>query len=154
MRQNKQWTRLHSAIDRGYDETAKKLIKSGNHVNTMSPSGLIPLHLAIQRNRVSVVQLLIKKEVNLHAKDPNGKSAVSFTGYNDEIIAILLKAGADPFVKMLSIIAGKVFNLIVAERIERKTAFLIADHTQTFMNRLHFDLNVISIIFSYIPHRF
>jgi len=73
-------TPLHVAAQRGFIDSAKKLITSGAMVNLPTLRGVTPLHSAAQGGRVDVMKLLIAHGAQLACKTRSGATAVDFAG--------------------------------------------------------------------------
>ncbi len=95
-------TPLHEAAAYGHPEVIKVL--EGARVNVDAPlirgpqHGITPLHLAAHSGKVQAVIALLAAGANINAQSVDGITALlggSFNG-QDEVVRILLDAGADP----------------------------------------------------------
>ncbi|APC25867.1 Ser/Thr protein phosphatase 6 regulatory ankyrin repeat subunit B like [Only Syngen Nebraska virus 5] len=86
---------LHIATHFGYLETVKKLLENGASGNITNFYKKTALHIAVSKNRIDIVQLLVHK-TNVNSKDHGGDTPLSLSikyGYTD-IARILLENGA------------------------------------------------------------
>ena len=97
-------TALHIAAECGHDKLMKILIDAGADVNVRSSGGLSPLHYAVKEAKLICVEILLKKEASVTARDICGKTCLhtvaDIKDAEPEIISnmieILLNAKADP----------------------------------------------------------
>jgi 26S proteasome non-ATPase regulatory subunit 10 len=89
---------LSSAINTGHDAIALRLIELGAPVNPVtSDDWSKPLFLAAHRNRIGVLQALIKAGADANQKDRNGGTWLATYGcFNTHVSKVLLEGGADP----------------------------------------------------------
>jgi len=86
---------LHIATHFGYLETVKKLLDNGASGNITNFYKKTALHIAVSKNRIDIVQLLVHK-TNVNSKDHGGDTPLSLSikyGYTD-IARILLENDA------------------------------------------------------------
>jgi ankyrin repeat protein len=69
---------LSSVIGVGDIELAKKLIRKGARVNFKNTRWTHPLLMAINRDNLEIVKLLISSRASLDAKDGNGDTALDY----------------------------------------------------------------------------
>jgi hypothetical protein len=88
---------LHLAINLGYISLIKVLIKFGVDVNETDAFGISPLHLAVQRNNLAMVQELLDttKSINMNEFDDNGHTPLigAVLNNNLEIVKTLINHG-------------------------------------------------------------
>ena len=93
---------LHAALNNSYD-VAKYLIENSFDVNEADANKYTPLHAAAEYGFTDMAELLVKKGANVEVKDKNENTPLSIAVFNSKsdlsLIEILLKAGADPFIK-------------------------------------------------------
>ncbi|KAI0965233.1 ankyrin repeat-containing domain protein [Xylaria arbuscula] len=78
-------------------EIATLLLEHGAHVNHQSQWGATPLHIAAYRGKVDLLQLLVKSPgVNLNVLDNQNQTPLHVACNNEELVKILLEAGAEP----------------------------------------------------------
>ena len=79
---------------------ARRLLEGGADPNEGRFVGFPPLFLAIQRQRIELVRLLVTKGADLSVRDSSGSTALMWAAFNEAGDAIvvdeLLKLGADP----------------------------------------------------------
>lgn len=96
-RNDRGMTALHAAAFSG-DLDAVKLLRTAGAslVDANNKFGVTPLIVAAEEDRLAVVSYLIGEGVDLDVAERHGYSALTRSGYhgNDDVIAILLKAGA------------------------------------------------------------
>lgn len=94
---------LHYAAQERDFSLAKRLIQEGCDLNLADRSGWTPLHFAAQENNVAFATLLIDSGVLIDPRDSHGNTplftAVFNSRGNGELIQLLRKHGADPYVK-------------------------------------------------------
>lgn len=79
---------LHLAINLGYISLIKVLIKFGVDVNGTDAFGMLPIHLAVQRNSLAMVQELLMdttKSVNMNEFDDNGCTPLYLAVLNNNL---------------------------------------------------------------------
>ncbi|MBD0391720.1 ankyrin repeat domain-containing protein [Wolbachia endosymbiont of Pentalonia nigronervosa] len=91
-------TPLHIAVEIGYENIVKILLKNGADVNAVDKNSVTPLHLAARGGYVEVVENLLLEGANINAVDSEyGATPLHIaaeSGYIN-ILGILLKKGAD-----------------------------------------------------------
>lgn len=94
-------TPLIGAILHNNRAEAKRLLKSGANPNEGSFAGFSPLLLAITRQDVELLRLMVDKGADLKARDKSGSPAIMWAAFNETgdatMIEELLRLGADPF---------------------------------------------------------
>jgi cytohesin len=77
-------------------EAAVLLLAFGADVNTVGPFGA-PLHIAAERGRLDLVQVLIERGADVNIRDSQGRTPLhaAAIGGNAEVIRLLIKLGAD-----------------------------------------------------------
>ncbi|PNV76359.1 ankyrin repeat domain-containing protein [Leptospira inadai] len=100
-------TRLASVIEKGNNEQAVKMLEAGANPNDSGTCNT-PLHMAVKKGELALVQLLLKKgaDPNLRSRECNYKDLFGQYKANNrspleaaktlEIAKILFEAGADP----------------------------------------------------------
>lgn len=93
---------LHQAV-RSYDiNKIEALVKAGADINKWNYNNETPLHHAVKRNLQTVATKLLEMGANPNIKDPRyGQTALYVAAdlINEAMVELLLKHGADPFVK-------------------------------------------------------
>jgi uncharacterized protein len=94
-------TKLIDAVKRGDVSAVRVLIAQkapGNDVNAPDPDGSTPLHWAVQRDNVALVDVLLAAGANVKVATRYNITPLSLacTNGNARIVDRLLKAGADP----------------------------------------------------------
>ncbi|XP_049796105.1 ankyrin-3-like [Schistocerca nitens] len=92
-----EWTPLHWAGIKGYEEMARRLRAAGADVGTRDKFQQTPLHLAAWGGSPAVVRLLAASSADPDARDVDGWTPLHSAAFNDETEAAtaLLEAGAD-----------------------------------------------------------
>jgi ankyrin repeat protein len=68
---------LHVAIKAGMSLPARLLAGSGRvDINLQDAEGLTPLHWAVRKRKMDIVEILLKRGANIHAKNRAGKTAL------------------------------------------------------------------------------
>ena len=90
---------LYAAIDNKL-QIAKLLLDSGADVDTQDASGNSALHYAAQEHHAEIASLLIGHRAAVDIEDVHGNTPLWRAVFNSrgrgELIALLLRAGADP----------------------------------------------------------
>jgi len=120
-------TLLHQAITYGFVDIARILIEAGANSNLKRENGRTPLHDAVQEGSYDSVELLADHHVNLNEQvseklDASGKVELGNTalmessqnGYTD-MVALLLKRGADPDIKGKGGFTALIISCIVGD---------------------------------------
>jgi ankyrin repeat protein len=100
---------LHRAISQGHVEMVEWLLEAGSNPNTSVgrrgeyPDWTSALHMAVNRNNLDMVKLLLKYEVELKERNQFSQTAlhVAASEGNAPIVATLLEAGDDPNAKQM-----------------------------------------------------
>ena len=87
-------TVLHLAIERGFEDIALELLKTGADVHTKDAKGWTALHWACCKGFKEVVQMLINKGSKLDERDKFGQTPLMVQREVNEISMRLLQAGA------------------------------------------------------------
>ncbi len=92
-------------------ETIERLIKAGADPNALDKSGVAPLHRAVRQRCFAAVESLLRNGAAINLKNKSGSTALHLAVQNtgrggsgsteakalqNQIIALLLKSGADP----------------------------------------------------------
>jgi len=153
-------TLLHLAVMSGNAGLTEKLLDAGADVNAVNQSGRTPLMctngLAVERVRVPMIDMLLRRGTNVNIKDNQGHSCLGHV-IDVESVEKIIHAGAvvswdDPFPMESAAIRGnaEVFNLLVevAEGLERapKDQLLMAairgQNTDIILKLVEADANV------------
>ena len=96
-RNNKGWTALMSAADRGHKDIVETLLANGADWNAVSMDGWTALMMAANNGAIDIVKILLAKGVNVNAKDNSGITALMWAAYNGftDIAEVLVANGAD-----------------------------------------------------------
>ncbi|KAL8657066.1 MAG: hypothetical protein Q9226_002287 [Calogaya cf. arnoldii] len=91
------WTALHNAAEKGFEEVASLLLDWGADVNAMTSSGMTPLHWCARNGHIDVVKLLLRQEgIRVHRKDSFDETPMLGAAQNGHIhIAQLLSPTND-----------------------------------------------------------
>lgn len=101
-------TALHFAIMVNANNISKKLINDDFQLNTTDSLNHTPLLLACQHLNIEIIDLLLKKSVNININDDlNGISPLHYAIYNDnlDLVKRLLHKNADINIKSTSVMA-------------------------------------------------
>ncbi|XP_057546050.1 acyl-CoA-binding domain-containing protein 1-like [Amaranthus tricolor] len=92
---------IHGFAREGDLENLHKCIESGISVNLKDSEGRTPLHWAVDRGHLPVIELLCIKNVEMNAKDNEGQTALHYAVVCDReaIAEYLVKHGADLNIK-------------------------------------------------------
>jgi ankyrin repeat protein len=114
------------AVDSGNFPAVKHFIEVGTSVNMCDPrGGLLPtsLHSCVHRGNIAIAELLIRNGVNMSAPNKWGVTplhfAVSDMYPNDELVKLLLDAGAD-----ISASCGNYPTILCAATFHSNTSIL------------------------------
>jgi len=89
---------MHRAASKGILSCIEVLLSAGAEVNSRNAGGKTPLHLAVEKNRIRVVNELIVRGADVNATDKlNNDSVLHYAVTNErwECITALVEAGAD-----------------------------------------------------------
>ena len=93
---------LHNATIEGDSASLNALLGAGADPNAQDDNGWAPLHFAAQANAAKMVELLIAAGANVDIRDSNGNTPLSTAVFNSrgsgDVIGLLRRAGADPFI--------------------------------------------------------
>jgi ankyrin repeat protein len=99
-------TSLFAAASAGFGEQVEYLIQEGADPNRTDRYGRTPLHLAVEKDRLSAARVLIKGGANVNARDDGGLTPLLAmvdrqilgrqSEENEELVALLLASGANP----------------------------------------------------------
>lgn len=87
------------------DEEMVSTLKNCERVDLLNPdvAGTTPLHAAVERNHISIVELLLRgpRAADVNARNGSGQTPLFIAVLQDlvELVVILLQAGADPRLK-------------------------------------------------------
>jgi len=101
-------------------------LKNGADINHQDKGGFTALHFAVQEQYLEVVNFLIKNNITIDLQDKYGNTALwraVMNGVSNEIIAILLKNGANPNLQNKSEVAP--IDLVDEEDFELMNLFKI-----------------------------
>lgn len=91
-------TPIFYAVEQDKADALRTLISLGADVNAQDNNGVTPLMRASAKNRQDCVNILLKqKNINTNLKDFQGRTAITYSVYAEEVAPAqaLLKAGAD-----------------------------------------------------------
>jgi len=93
---------IHTAAKNGDITQVKSLIKANPAIiNSIDNKGFTPLHIAITKNQIKIVEYLITAGANVNIKNKNGLSPL-FTALDrgkNKIAILLIENGADIYIK-------------------------------------------------------
>jgi hypothetical protein len=94
-------------------ETAAALLAAGASVRTTNRQGDSLCMVAIAENFPAMLALLLKNGADAHAPDRDGLLPIYWAGYyqRDELVRVLLEAGADPQQKKIAVPASSHYAL-------------------------------------------
>ncbi|XP_035795688.1 uncharacterized protein LOC118468684 [Anopheles albimanus] len=124
-------TALHLCVERDEYEMARELIRYGAQINAKNRAGMTPLHLAVQRGNVRLVQLLLLDrkcsvdELNYQGETPLIRAVVS---NNLALVKILLNNGAS--IERLRNSDPPVLLYLVQENHEQILDYLLEHYSQ------------------------
>lgn len=94
---------LFEATALGNEARVKEIVEQDpSSVQTYSPDGWTPLHLAAHYGRLPLIEYLIRKGADIHAKSKSklsiGNTALhsAVAAWKEDAVALLLENGADP----------------------------------------------------------
>ncbi len=85
---------LMDAAEKGYSDAVKQHIAAGTFPNERNENGLTPLHVAVGKDHVEIVRLLVKSTADVNAKNDWGSTPLHYA-LTKEIAELLITAGAD-----------------------------------------------------------
>lgn len=96
-------TLLWKAVQRKEIGVVKALVNAGANINIPDKAGWTPLHIAVMNQDVNMVEVLLRCNPEINAQNKYGNTAIWIAVYyakgRDNIINLLLDAGADPYQK-------------------------------------------------------
>lgn len=75
-------TNLHRALDRGYTQLAKSILRNETNldkINLPNAQGKTALHIAVQKGNKEIVKILLDKKADLNIRDHQGKTPLDYT---------------------------------------------------------------------------
>jgi ankyrin repeat protein len=94
---------LHYAARDGDLEKVRRLINAGSDVHRVDHGGWSPLHFAAQACSAETAEILIEAGARIDVRDSHGNTplwrAVMESRGDGSVIAVLRRAGADPFLE-------------------------------------------------------
>ncbi|OVA14735.1 Acyl-CoA-binding protein [Macleaya cordata] len=92
---------IHASAREGEIDNLLKYLESGVSVNLKDSEGRSPLHWAVDRGHLNIVELLLSKNADVNAQDNEGQTPLHYAAMCDrEVIAeCLVKKNADTDVK-------------------------------------------------------
>lgn len=96
---------LHVAASEGMTEAVELLLKAGASVNALANNGRAPLHLAAAEGHLAIVDLLLAAKAPIDMRNARGNTAlhVAVGNHEQEMVARLLQAGADPNIECTTV---------------------------------------------------
>ena len=91
-------TALIVAVDNRKDDAVKALINKGANVNTADNDGWTPLIFAAKHGHLPTIQALLSaSDIDIHAKNPDGKTALHVAAVRDKdhVVKVLIDHGAE-----------------------------------------------------------
>mmetsp|Transcript_43389 Transcript_43389/g.86212 ORF Transcript_43389/g.86212 Transcript_43389/m.86212 type:complete len:252 (-) Transcript_43389:77-832(-) len=82
-------TALHFAADRGYDEVAEFLLRSGARVDELDGSGQTALMYAVSCENKNTVELLLRHGADPYIRNRDGQCVKDFEDVSADILALL-----------------------------------------------------------------
>ncbi len=89
---------LYALLYRPREPLVIYLLKHSDH-RAANRFGQTPLHMAVSRGMVKVVQAMLEAGADPQARDRHGNQPIHFATSHPQVLALLLKAGADPNAK-------------------------------------------------------
>lgn len=129
------WTALIWAVELKNKEIVKMLLEIPDvDVNQSNDEGETPLMIAANENFPEIAELLVqRKDLDVNKKDLNGRTALSKAIGNDEMVKILLDAGAIDE-------NGELFEYAWGELPDHYELYLLAKGDQQKMDRVVNDI--------------
>jgi ankyrin repeat protein len=88
-------TPLTAAAAQGNAKLLSLLASAGADINAPDRDHQTPLIAAVMHDQIDVIRVLLQLGVDINATDPTGRSAIFYTGDNQEMTALLLSAHPD-----------------------------------------------------------
>lgn len=105
---------LLRAIRYGHYDVCDILLKFkvSPNMTTVDMEDVSALHIAVYRNRISIINLLLKYNVNLDVEDWTRRTPLmtAIQEKNSYVVNLLLEAGADPNIDRYGVIYGLIFE--------------------------------------------
>lgn len=92
---------IHVSAREGEVDDILKNIDDGVSVNLRDSEGRTPLHWAVDRGHLKIVEILINRSADVNAKDNEGQTPLHYAAVceREEFAKLLIKHGADPRMK-------------------------------------------------------
>lgn len=92
---------IHVAAREGEVDGLLKNIENGVSVNLRDSEGRTPLHWAVDRGHLKIVEILLNKSADVNAKDNEGQTSLHYAVVceREPLVELLIKHGADPKIK-------------------------------------------------------
>lgn len=92
---------IHVSAREGEVDSLLKNIENGDSVNLRDSEGRTPLHWAVDRGHLKLVEILLSKNADVNAKDNEGQTSLHYAVVceREAFAELLVKYGADPDIK-------------------------------------------------------
>ncbi|XP_020702853.1 acyl-CoA-binding domain-containing protein 1 [Dendrobium catenatum] len=92
---------IHVSAREGEVDSLLKSIENGASVNLRDSEGRTPLHWAVDRGHLKIVEILLSKSADVNAKDNEGQTSLHYAVVceREAFAELLVKNGADPEMK-------------------------------------------------------
>ncbi len=136
------WSPLFAAVQTENTHIAKILIENGANMHVRGNIGRSLLHIAVNKGKCEMVELLLEKGADVNACDSYGSTPIaSALTTSPKIVNILQKAGAKGVERVATDEADEILGAIVDGNIE-KVRELVSDEDKLVNARGHINYSV------------
>lgn len=136
------WSPLFAAVQTENTHIAKILIESGANMNVRGTVGRSLLHIAVNKGKHEMVEMLLEKGADVNACDSYGSTPItSALTTSPEIVGILKKAGAKGVERFATDEANEILSAIVDGNTD-KVKMLVTNDIKLVNSRGHIDYSV------------
>lgn len=136
------WSPLFAAVQTENTHIAKILIENGSNINIRGNVGRSLLHIAVNKGKPEMVELLLEKGADVNACDSYGSTPIaSALTTSPEIVEILKKAGARGVERLASDEGDEILKTIVDGNVD-KVRQMVENDAKLVNARGHIDYTV------------
>ncbi|XP_044751709.1 ankyrin-3-like [Coccinella septempunctata] len=122
---NRDDTPLHLAVELGYPELVKAILKRGGEVNAKKYRGKTPLHVACAVGNGAIARSLLEFGADYNCKDENGDSPLLIASRhgNEDVVRALLNYDVDVNVRVRR--GESALHFLIEKKVSEKTVRLL-----------------------------